>query len=60
MGSWCVAQGAQLVLCVGLEGWEEQGGMEAEEGGICVFIQLMHSVVHDVVKQLYSSKKRNM
>ena len=32
----------------------------SEEGGICVFIQLMHSVVHDVVKQLYSSKKRNM
>ena len=48
------------MFCVGLEGWEEQGGMEAEEGGICVFIQLMHSVVHDVVKQLYSSKKRNM
>ena len=40
----------KLVLCVGLEGQEEQVW-----GAMYVCIQLTHSVEHDIVKQLYSN-----
>ena len=48
------------MLCDDLEGWDKEGGREAQEGGdmgTCVCIWLICFVVqHSIVKQLYSSK----
>ena len=40
MGSFCIAQGAQLVVCANLDGWNgEWNGKEVQEGrDICVHI----------------------
>ena len=41
MGSCHIAQGDQLMLCDNLEGWDREGGREAQEGedmGIYVYL----------------------
>ena len=49
MGSRCIAQGDQLVLCDHLEGWDREGGREGDARGrgygVIVCIQLIHFVV---------------
>ena len=51
------------MLCDHLEGWDREGGREAQEGGhmgIYVYIWLIHFVVQQKLtqhcKQLYSNK----
>ena len=52
------------MLCDHLEGWEREGGREAQEEGdmgMYVYIQLIHFVcctaeTNNIVKQLYSNK----
>ena len=54
MGSSRIAQGDQLELCNDLEGWDREGGREAQEGGdvgIYVCIWLIHFVVQQKLTQ---------
>ena len=54
MGSSRIAQGDQLELCNDLEGWDREGGGEAQEGGdvgIYVCIWLIHFVVQQKLTQ---------
>ena len=37
-GSCCAAQGAQLELCDGPEGWDGEGGRQAQEGADVTYI----------------------
>ena len=43
VGSSCVACELSSVLCDDLEGWQG-GGREAQEGGTCAYLRLIHAV----------------
>ena len=59
MGSSCIAQEISSVFYNDLEGWDREGGREAQEGGdmgIYVCIWLIHFVVQQKLTQYCKSK----
>ena len=59
MGNCSTVQGAELVLCDDLEGWDGGMGGRVEREWIYVYLWLIHTVVqqksYNTVKQLYSN-----